>query len=221
MTGSEDLPDEHWDDVVDVICVGSTPGVLAYRNACVAADLDVLHIGPPTAVDDHLQSYLAAMTEDLDVPPPETEPVVTRAVPAPIRRDARGRPDILDPFSGEQLRQWSARCVASPFAVLFTQVPDQFTRMRSDTGEIIVAVMVPDDGEIDSDAEIFAGLLYEEGRLAGALVSGSSGSRRVRADAGLALPVGPGGQWPQQASLALVSRPAGRFARLEVLESGD
>lgn len=223
MTGSEDPEEwsENWDDVVDVICVGSSPGVLAYRKACGAADLDVLHIATPGELDDETRSYLASMTEDLDAMAGESEPMVTRAEPAPLRRDTRGRPDILDPFVGEQLRQWSARCAASPFAVLFTQVPDQLTRMRTDTGEIIEAAMIPEYDENDSSAEIFAGLLYEEGRLAGALVSGPSGSYRVRADSGLALPVGPGGAWPQRDGLALVSRPAGRFARLEVLLSSS
>lgn len=223
MTGSEDPQDwsEHWDDVVDVICVGSTPGVLAYRNACLAADLDVLHLACPAEFDRETQSYLAAMTEDLGGAAAEDEPVVTHAEPAPLRRDARGRPDTLDPFFGEQLREWSARCLVSPFGVLFTQVPDQFTRMRSSTGEIIVAVMIADGDENDSPTETFTGLLYEENRLAGALVSGPPESRRVRADAGLALPVGPAGQWPRHESLALVSRPAGRLARLEVLLPGS
>lgn len=223
MTESQDQQDwsEHWDDVVDVICVGSTPGVIAYRTACLAVDLDVLAVAAPAEFDSETQSYLSAMTEDLDAGSPETEPALTRAVPDALRRDARGRPDTLDPFFGEHLRQWSARCASSPYAVLFTQVPDQLTRMRADTGEIISAMMIPDDVESGSQTQEFAGLLYEDGRLAGALVSGSSGPVRVRADAGLALPIGPAGQWPDCDSLALVSRPAGRFARLEVLLPGS
>ena len=222
MTESED-PDrvEQWDDVVDVICVGSTPGVLAYLNVCVEADLDVLHIAAPPGFDDETRAYVAAMTEGLEQGSGEAEPVVTRAVPAPLRRDARGRPDTLDTFFGGRLREWSARCAGSPFAVMFTHVPDQFIRMRSDTGEIITAVMIPDVAETDSDTEVFAGLLHDEGRPGGALVSGRSGLRRVRADAGLALPIGPAGQWPPHDCTALVSRPAGRFARLEVVLQGS
>ncbi len=221
MNESED-PDwvTQWDDVVDVICVGSNPGVLAYGNACSAADLDVLHIASPAEFDAETSFYLAAMTEGLDIRTPESEPAVTNAVPAPPRRDARGRPDVLDPFFGEQLREWSSVCMASPFAVVFTQVPDQFTRMRSDAGEIITVMTVPDSAEMGSATDMFAGLIYEEGRLAGALITGRSGERRVRAGAGLALPIGPAGQWPRQGSLALVSRPAGRFARLEVVLEG-
>lgn len=222
MSESDD-PDrvEQWDDVVDVICVGSTPGVLAYRNVCVEADLEVLHLAAPPGFDDETLAYVAAMTEDLDQVSGEAEPVVTRAVPAPLRRDARGRPDTLDAFFGEELREWSARCAGSPFAVMFTQVPDQFVRMRSEDGEIITVVMIPGQHGISSPTETFTGLLYEDGRLAGALVSDGSVSRRIRADAGLALPVGPGGQWPQHDCLALVGRPAGRFARLEILESDE
>lgn len=230
MTGPESPDDwsEHWDDVVDVICVGSTPGVLAYLNACAAADLDVLHVEQPAEFDDETRLYFAAMTEDLDTAPTDdnpadTEPAVIGAVPAPLRRDARGRPDTLDTFFGEQLREWSARCARSPYAVMFTQVPDQFIRMRADTGEIITALAIPVNpgvAENDSGPETFGGLLYENGRLAGATVTGPSGPRRVRSDAGLALPIGPAGQWPQHDCAALVSRPAGRFARLEVVLQG-
>ena len=223
MTGSED-PDwsEQWDDVVDVICVGSAPGVLAYLNACVAADLDVLHAKQPDEFDSDSQSYLAAMTDDLGTPQPETETVVTRAVAAPLRRDARGRPDILDPFFGAQLREWAARCAHSPFGVLFTQVPDQLSRMRTESGEIITAVRIPDVVDTDSATETCAGFVHEDGRIAGAVLAGRSGSRRVRAEAGVVLPVGPaGGQWPPHDCTALVSRPAGRFARLEVVLAGS
>ena len=222
-------PDEHWgqeqewDEVVDVICVGSTPGVLAYLMACEANDLEVLHVAAPSEFDHETSAYLAAMTEGLDARPDESEPVVIRAVPAPLRMDTRGRPDTLEPFIGEQLRIWSAHCLASPFGVMFTEVPDVFTRMRTDAGETIVAAMIPEVVENDCATETFAGLLYEYKRLSGALVDGESGPRKVRAEAGLALPIGPCGQWPASAqSLGLVSRPAGRFARLEAVlpESG-
>ena len=218
----DETPDEvQWDDAVDVICVGSTPGVLAYLTACEASDLDVLHLAAPAEFDSDTAALIAAMTEDLDPGTGESEPVTTRAVPDPLRRDARGRPDTLDPFIGEHLRIWSARCAGSPFGVMLTEVPGFFVRMRTDDDEIITAAAIPDDAGTDSPTGTFAGLMYEEGRLAGAVVSGESGQRTVRADAGLALPIGPGGRWPAATSLALVSRPAGRFARLEVLESGD
>ncbi|WP_293305984.1 hypothetical protein [Mycolicibacterium sp.] len=216
--------DQEWDDVVDVICVGSTPGVLAYLSACEASDLDVLHVAAPAAFDHETGAYLAAMTEDLDACPDQSEPALTKAAPAPLRRDGRGRPDTLDPFFGEQLRTWSARCLASPFAVLLTEVSGVFTRMRTDDGETICAVAIPEkptpeDWENGSTAETFAGFVYEYGRLAGAVLDDGSGPRTVRAEAGLALPIGPAGEWPDARSLAMVSRPAGRFARLEVLES--
>lgn len=221
MTEPEDetrYDSEYWDEVVDVICVGSTPAVLAYLMACEARGLDVLHVESPAAFDADTVAYLTAMTEDLDATPDGGEPVTTRAAAAPLRRDARGRPDTLDPFVGERLRAWSARCVASPFAVLFTAVPDQFDRMRTADGEIITAMAIPDGVEIASATETFAGILYQEGRLAGALVTGSDGPCKVGARAGVALPIGPSGQWPRPGHpLALVSRPAGRFARLEVV----
>lgn len=215
--------EQEWDDVVDVICVGSTPGVLAYLNACEAIDLEVLHVAAPSEFDPETRAYLAAMTEDLDARPDENEPVQTSAVSAPLRMDARGRPDTLEPFIGEQLRIWSARCLASPFGVLFTDVPDVFTRMQTEAGETILTAMIAGDVENSCATETFAGLLYEYKRLSGAVVAGESGPRKVRAEAGMALPIGPGGEWPASTqSLGLVGRPAGRFARLEVVlpESG-
>ncbi len=218
---NETQDEVQWDDVVDVICVGSTPGVLAYLTACAASDLDVLHLAAPVEFDDDTAALVAAMTEDLDPGPGEPEPVTTRAVPDPLRRDARGRPDTLDPFIGEQLRIWSARCAGSPFGVMLTEVPGFFVRMRTDDDEIITAAAIPDGAGTDSPTGTFEGLMYEEGRLAGAVVVGESGSRIIRAEAGLALPIGPAGQWPASRPLSLVSRPAGRFARIEVLESPD
>lgn len=221
---TQPLDDPEWDDIVDVICVGSTPGVLGYLSACEANGLDVEHVAAPADFDSETRAYLAAMTEGLDPRPDDTEPARTDAVPDPLPRDRRGRPEVLEAFVGERLRRWSARCLASPFAVVLTAVPDIFSRMSTDTGEVIVAVdvgpaAVSGTASPDSPNGTFAGLLYQDGRLAGALVQADGSARRVRADGGLALPIGPSAtHWPSaHGSLSLVSRPAGRFARLEVL----
>ena len=60
--------DVAWDEVVDVICVGSSPGVLAYAICCVAADLDVVLVGAAGEPDPQAAAWYAAMTEDLPAP---------------------------------------------------------------------------------------------------------------------------------------------------------
>ena len=54
-----------WDDTVDVICVGTSPGVLAYAVCCAAHGLDVLLVHPPDGPDEQTAAWYAAMTEDL------------------------------------------------------------------------------------------------------------------------------------------------------------
>lgn len=232
--------DLEWDDVVDVICVGSGPGVLAYAIVCATAEFDVVLAHQPTGYDADTLSYLAAMTDDLDGCPPEETLEVSRAEPTQIRPDRRA---TVETFAGEQLRQWSARCLASPVGVMFTEVPPMLTPMRAETGELITAAAIganpsagapltrwlneqADQLRIDAPCEALDGLIYQDGHLAGAALRGESGRRLVRASAGLAFSVGPAGTVPPvlpalpDASVALVGRRAGRFARIELLASG-
>ena len=104
--------------------------------------------------------------------------------------------------------------------MLFTEVPALLARMRTDCGRTITAAPVPGPAEADPCDEMFVGLVYLDGRLAGADVDGPWGRRRIRAEAGLVFGIGPGGPVPAGVN-ALVSRPAGRFARLETLEAGS
>ena len=222
MTGQDDDP--HWDQVVDVICVGSGPGLDGYAMACAAADLDVLSVVvPPDGLDASTADYLSAMANGLDVGLPPEEPgiIEARAVDPP-----RGRGVTLAPFVGEDLRVWSSRCLASPSGVMMTHVPDHvLAPMRTRDGELITAAMVPSDREIAAPVETFAALAYADGAIAGALLDGPSGRRAVRADCGIAFAVGPRAAppvTPPGGRLAVVSRPAGRFARLEILAAeGD
>lgn len=73
-------------------------------------------------------------------------------------------------------------------------------------------------------------LIFEDGRVAGAALEGPSGTRLVRALDGVALSTGPtpgGAEWPSQPDLrdievqvAVVSRAASRFGRVELLHVG-
>lgn len=232
--------DLEWDEVVDVICVGSGPGVLAYAIACATAEFDVALAHRPPGYDADALSYLAAMTDDLDGCPPREALEVSRAEPTVIRPDRRA---TVETFAGEQLRQWSARCLASPVGVMFTEVPPMLTPMRAETGELITAAVLganpsagaplmrwlgerADEFGIEAPCEVLDGLIYREGRLAGAALRGESGRRLVRASAGLAFSVGPAVVAPPalpalpDASVALVGRRAGRFAKIELLAPG-
>ena len=228
------MPDEgpDWDDVVDVVCVGTTPGVLAYAICCAAADLEVLIVHPPLEGDTALAEFTAAMTEDLDVPPVEGVDVHAAAACRVRNRtdaegeEASGKRKMLEPFVGEQLRQWSSLCAASPAGVLFTQVPDSLVPMHGDsiTAAVLGSYHPPlDQWLAERVADLLpvddrlAAVVFDDGRIAGVELADGS---LVGANAGLALPVGPAAaEWPTtevDAEVALVGRRAGRFARVEL-----
>lgn len=241
MTESGDgQTDLDWDEAVDVLCVGAGPGSLAYGILCDAAGLEVLIVESPH-LDPQTREFCDAMTADLGGCPPALELAVNRAetVAAPSGRGVK-----LETFDGEQLRQWSARCFASPFGVLLTEVP-ALEAMRTDAGESITAGLIagyqPDPGQPgpalsrwlrERAAGLFApeedrlgGLVVAEGRIAGVTLDTTDGTRRIGTAAGLAIAVGPALDcWPAQpelagvtAAVAVVSRWAGRFARVELL----
>ncbi len=66
------------------------------------------------------------MTEDLglsDTPATDLELSAERAKPVPVKTDRRA---TIEPFFGSRLRDWSVRCIASPFGVIYSQIPDFF-----------------------------------------------------------------------------------------------
>ncbi|MGI9125320.1 MAG: hypothetical protein ACR2JM_11305 [Mycobacterium sp.] len=207
----------HWDEVVDVICVGAGPGLLAYGLCCLAADLDVLFIDAPARPDPDLVGFIAAMTEDLDDQSSDPERPFFTADPA---SPPSGRGVVVETFVGQQLRDWAARCLVSQSGVMFTQIPEVLTTMRTDAGEWITAAILDLDSPpspYPADGQLVA-LVFHEGRIAGVELTDGS---RVGAGGGLALPLGPAGaDWPfteQGVEVAVVGRPFGRFARLEQL----
>ena len=248
--------DVAWDEVVDVICVGSSPGVLAYAICCVAADLDVVLVGAAGEPDPQTAAWYAAMTEDLPAPTeglpvPRLNPgreittedrhafSLARLVPIPA---PTGKRVTLEPFVGEHLRQWSAHCAQSPFGVMFTQVPDLLVPMRTQDGESVTAVSIGDFGSAKSRARddglegwllheaaemdllgpenVVAAMVLEGGRIAGVHLDDGS---LIAASGGLALPVGaaaPHSPLPADADdlvVAILGRPAGRFATVDLL----
>ncbi|QEN12305.1 hypothetical protein ACRDU6_06140 [Mycolicibacterium sp. ELW1] len=242
-----------WDDVVDVICAGAGPGALAHAICCADHDLDVeiadAEIGWQ-ALDPDTAAYLESMTEDLGLagtPARDLELTAVRVQPVPAKTDRRA---TIEPFFGSRLRDWSVRCLASPFGVIYSHVPDIMTPMRAESAETVrVAVLgdyrpdadrpgralaewlreQADDRDIyGASGTVLQRLIFEYGRIAGAELSTPQGSRLVRATAGVALSIGPWPaetDWPVQtgladgAQVAVVSRTASRFGRVELLYS--
>ena len=230
-----------WDETVDVLCVGEGPGALAYAIFCAAADLDVL-IVELSDLDPQTCEWRTAMTEDLDGGPPDPHLSLIRAEPVPVLPiNDRTK---LEPFVGEHLRQWSAGCLASPFGVMFTEVPD-LGAMRTAEGRSITAGIVGGfrcaggapgptmvrwlrenaEGLFAPADDRLGGLVVEEGRIVGVILDTADGPCRIGVNRGLALSLAVEPQyWPDQPELAglevdvaVVGRQAGRFARVELL----
>ncbi|BBY63423.1 hypothetical protein [Mycolicibacterium helvum] len=230
MVSIDDEPVEasewQWDDVVDVICAGAGPGALAHAIWCTDLDLDVEFVDAELSsqtIDPDTAAYLQSMTDDLG-PPVARDPelAVIHAQPVVVSKDRRA---TIEPFFGSRLRDFSARCVASPFGVIFSQIPDDMVALRS-SGETIRAAVLGDyrpetdrpgaelaewlrgqadeRGLLDHAGTALQRLVFEEGRVAGAALATPDGTRLVRATVGVALSIGSvpdGGDWPVQSEL--------------------
>jgi hypothetical protein len=212
-----------WDDVVDVICAGAGPGALAHAIWCADLDLDVEFVDAELSsqtTDPDTAAYLESMTDDLGPPMDRNlELAVLHAKPVVVSVDRRA---TIEPFFGSRLRDFSARCVASPFGVIFSKVPDNMTPLHAG-GETIRAAVLGDyrpetdrpggelaewlrgqadeRGLLDQDDTALRRLVFEYGRVAGAELSTPQGSRLVRATMGVALSIGPmpgSAEWPVQ-----------------------
>ena len=168
-----------WDAEVDVVCTGSGAGGLASAIAVVdlggevfmadscgdddasASDSSVATcprvdrlctwLGVNVA-DARTNEYLAALVSDLGpfrrVTPEIDLPI--RSVHEPVLVES---PSIVAPFVGSRLREWSARCLASPFGFLYTRVSNwQSTTLHAADGEVIevaeIGSMAPDPDDV-------------------------------------------------------------------------
>jgi hypothetical protein len=244
----DDNPDTGtpWDEVVDVVCVGNSPGVLAYAICCQAADLDVLRVDPPAEQDQQTAAWYSAMAEDLAASTlspgwettPEDRPAFSFARLVPPA-EPTGRRVALEPFIGEHLRQWSARCVRSPLGVMFTQVPDLLGPMRTEDGPPVTAAFIgafhgggaslpawlshrADEVGMLEPENGSATMVFQAGRVAGVQLDDGS---LVAATGGLVLPVSAAASHdpapPDAAAgdltVGIVGRPAGRFAMVDLV----
>jgi len=197
-----------WDEVVDVLCVGTGPGALAYAICEVEHDADVLLIGGAEHDDPQTSEYLGAMTEDLrsDRPADLDLPIV-RAEPVVAARG--GRRDRIEPFIGSRLRDFSAECVTSVFGVLHTESDPAGAAVRTEAGDLLNATEFgrfrpgsdrPGPALVDwldaragelgierDPAMALQRMVFGAGRVAGAAVRGPSGTRLVSATRGVVL----------------------------------
>jgi hypothetical protein len=240
-----------WDEEVDVICTGPGVGFLASAIAAVDAGLKVFVAGcggdssscaaavtvAPGAErlrrgfgvgvqDAETNAYFEQMSADLrplqgrrDVDVPVR--VVLGSPPAGIGR--------TEPFVGSRLRDWAARCLSSPYGVLFSRAArPQMTKMRTTKGEWIEVSVV---GSFEHEAGAVPGsalsdwlsaqarsrqievcptsalqrIVFNDGQPVGAVVATAEGRHAVRARRWVSVAIGGA---PVVASAAIGARSA-------------
>ena len=197
--------------------------------------------------DSETMAYFAELTGDLDAAALSLldDGLPVRAAPQPAAPPERKLP----PFVGALLRDWTARCVTSPSGYLYTRVTDWTTTpMLSADGDAVgvaeIGSMTPDPFDVvgsvldwlDTEARLrnvdvetvsrLDRLVFEDGQVVGAVFATADGPLAIRARHGVlfcraGLPAGRAQGLPAAGVLrvALVSKPASRFGRVELLTS--
>jgi hypothetical protein len=221
----------NWDDEVDVVCTGAGAGGLSTAISVIdrggqvfVADSsgdEVASLGPVSVrpridrlrpslgvdvADVETNEYLAALTSglgplrrtawEIDVP--------IRAVQGPPRESH----NAVAPFLGAQLRDWTARCLASPYGYLYTRVSHwPSTTMQTADGDLIavaeIGSMTPDPHDVggsvldwltgqahDRDIAIqpetsLERIVFDDGDVVGAVFASPSGPLAIRARHGV------------------------------------
>lgn len=240
--------DLEWDEVVDVICVGADPGPTAQAISAIQGGRSVIAVARPQIWDTDTAAYFAEMTADLTPPESGQQLPFTRARPAEAE-PARGRviDTFVGAHLRDWAGQCGVTPFGVLYTDAFDI---DTTLMRTDEGLYIEAAVVgdyPSDAErsgralaqwlaaqafehdVQPDPDLtLQRLIIEYGRVAGAELHTDSGPLLVRALDGVALPLtSADADWPVRADLgeaalevAIIGRPAGRFGRVELLQSG-
>lgn len=199
--------------------------------------------------DDTTDDYRGQLTADLDV-----AELAHRDADLPIRLAGEPVPARLrprPPFEGERLRDWAAQCIPAPSGYLYTQVTDWTARMMDCGGGELLKVaeigsMTPDvddpvgsvlgwlttealdRGVTPEKVHRFDRLVFEDGKVTGAVFSTDSGPLAIRARHGVLVcrkELAAGDAFyrriPHDTVLrvALVGKDASRFGRVELLTS--
>lgn len=236
---TNDADEVWWDDDVDLICIGSDSVALAAAIAADIAGRQVLIVDPAGVADaetlagrlgltEESAEYLDAVTADCGplLPSGPAAPLTVRATDEPLCPGLSGSAT----FSGAALRDWATECLASPHGLLTTSAagPEAATVVLAefDSGQRLdIAGWLREQAVALRDAVTprLDALELCQGRVVGAIVSGSAGVSRVRAVDGVVLATRPDGPLPAEASsiagtaeLVLLTQPFSRFARLEL-----
>ncbi|MCV7279891.1 FAD-binding protein [Mycolicibacterium flavescens] len=216
-----------WNDEVDVVYTGAGAAGLAHALAVAEAGADVFVADSEPAVgartwldvgiaDGETSEYFSELVADLGAlrRPTYDIDVPIRVAPLPAQPET-GR--TVAPFVGSRLRDWAARCLATPYGFLSTRLPDWQTStvQSSDHGILEVSelgVLSPGTGDVgvavrewlasraaQEDIEIHAGhilqrLVFEEGVAIGAVFDTADGPFAVRARHGVTV-AGGGSQF--------------------------
>lgn len=228
-----------------VAAVDADNSVLVIRPRAATASGAVLLAD---VTDEETRAYLDALVADAGAP----EGVVAEALAIAAVTEAEpadtGAP--IEPFYGARLLDWAGRCLVSAYGVLYTRLPDQaMTAMKSPAGEEIqvrtIGALDPEVGDDvcaavdawlaaqvrDREVDVLDGalqrLVFEDGRVIGAVVTTADGVRSVQVRHGIAMSTGVGADDAEGAAfttadpvrVALVGRSASRFGRIELLTS--
>ncbi|MGI9163127.1 MAG: hypothetical protein ACR2JI_09445 [Mycobacterium sp.] len=236
-----------WDEVVDVICVGIDPGPTAQAISGVQHGRSVLVVPRPQIWDPDTSAYFAEMTADLSPLESVAALPVTRAWPVEAE-PARGRvidtfvgahlrdwagqcwptpfgilyTDAFDIDTTLMLTDENVRIEAA----VVGGYPSDAERSGRALARWLAAQADEHDVQPDRDLTLQR-LIIEYGRVAGAELHTASGPLLVRALDGVALPTtSADADWPVRSDLggmdleiAIVGRPAGRFGRVQLLQS--
>jgi hypothetical protein len=235
-----------WDERVDILCTGSGLGGLATAIAAVDGGLDVFVADSSGLVvgDAETNRYFGELSQDLRVPGHRAA-----TVDAPIRDDLAPAPESrrVEPFVGSRLQDWAASCLASPYGFLYSRVSERrAVTMCSSRGESFevasigsiepgpdqpkfvladwLSVQGRDRGiEVCTDSPLQR-IVFEGGRVLGAVLDTPSGPCAVRARQGVLVAtggheLGAACDLPETATLhvSLVRQAASRFGRVELL----
>jgi glycine/D-amino acid oxidase-like deaminating enzyme len=222
-----------WDTEVDIVVIGAGIGGLANAIATVDAGGEVLVVdsrpvlrtdAAPVAVRERVGIKRGLLLPDtLDVETNEYFAALVEGVPVEDSRDATvprrsarnlSREEVdrrfVEPFIGSRLTGWAAKCISSPYGLLYTSMRDwRTTTMRSTDGESIEVTSIgtvdwADGAGLDAlrewvieqarrrDIDVESGsalqrIVFEEGVIVGVVLSTPEGPLAVRTRAGVTL----------------------------------
>jgi hypothetical protein len=222
-----------WDTEVDIVVIGAGIGGLATAIATVDTGGEVLVVDAaqapftdaapvalrqrvvtkrglllPDTLDAETNEYLAAVVEGVPVDDSMDASVPRRSARNLSREEADRR--FVEPFVGSRLNGWAAKCISSPYGLLYTSMRDwRTTTMRSVDGESIEVMSI---GTVDwaegsgesvlrtwvteqarqRDIDVQTGsalqrIVFEDGVIVGVVLSTPDGPLAVRTRAGVTL----------------------------------